>query len=383
MSLTAQIAGPVSKVLARLHRWYATAWVLSHVPLAAMDSTAVGRLRYALMMAHRIAPQRTKRLLQKISRCGQSTTAELFIELAAMATAIDQPDVASSQLGFARQMATNQETLDAAEKLLHVNRADAFQTLQSTLHSKVDALDLQHVGLVTLVPVSGKYLDLWALWLQQVRLHACRQIVVMSMDDAAHTALFGLPDVAVVDVREFFSWDAAGRLHPHTRGVLWYLRVLLLRDLVQRGHTVLVLDLDAIPVGDVQAMVSGMSGADVIAQKDHSIPMDVDRQLGFVLCCGFMLWRRRTAAVLALLDRFTRETAIERDDQLALNHLLAQRGIAKSNHDTAALQFESAGVRFTCPPETSVSRSLEGGSVVRHFHQTGKSVPEIRNALGL
>ncbi|MGI4853817.1 MAG: putative nucleotide-diphospho-sugar transferase [Janthinobacterium lividum] len=378
-----QVAGPASQVLARLHRWYDTAWVLTRIPLTALNDVAIGRLRYALMMAHRTSPLRTEQLLQRLVQRSAGTSAELQIELAAMATVVDLPDLAERLLSLARQQAKHPDTLDAAEKLLRLNRANASDTLRTTLHNKVTAPALQNAHLITLVPVSGKYLDLWDLWLQQLRIHACRQVIAMAMDDAAYTALSGQQDVAVVDVREFFSWNVAGRLHPHTRGVLWYLRVLLLRELVQLGHPVLVLDLDAIPVGDVQAMISGMSDADVVAQKDHSIPMDVDRQLGFVVCCGFMLWRRRTPAVDRLLDRFAQEAAIERDDQLALNHLLARQGIAKIGDETAGLQFESAGVRFTCPPEVLVSRSLDAGTVVRHFHQTGKGVPEIRNALGL
>lgn len=383
MSLALQISGPASKVLARLHRWYATAWLLAHLPLAELDETSIGRLRYALMMSNRTAPQRTERLLQNLIRRSGVVSAELYIELAAMATAVALPDLAATQLGWAQQKATHPETLDAAEKLLCLHRADAFDTLQGTLDAEIEAMALQDGGMLTLVPVSGKYLELWGLWLKQVRLHVCQQVVAMAMDDAAYAALSGQPNVAVVDVREFFSWGTGGRLHPYTRGVLWYLRVLLLRTLVQGGHPVLVLDLDAMPVGDVQAMLSNMPQADVVAQKDHSIPMDVDRQLGFVLCCGFMLWRRPTPAVLSLLDRFAREAAIERDDQLALNHLLARQGIVQKPPAESAMCFECAGVNFACPAESLVSRSLHRGDVVRHFHQTGESVAEIRDALSL
>lgn len=383
MSLVARAAGPVSQVLARLHRWYAAAWLLTRPPLAALDDTSIGRLRYALMMAHRTLPLRTETLLKTFSSHQQGLSAELRLELAAMATMADLPESAAQQLVWARQKATDPATLDAAEKLLQLNRAEARRTLQATLQGKLDGLGLEGAGLLTLVPVSGKYLELWRLWLPQVRLHACRQIVAMAMDDAAVAALQVDRDVAVVDVREFFSWDSAGRLHPHTRGVLWYLRVLLLRELVLRRHPVLVLDLDAVPVGDVQAMLSAMPTADVVAQIDHSIPMDVDRQLGFVLCCGFMLWRPRTPAALRLLDRFAQEAAIERDDQLALNHLLARQGIATRKEAGAKLVFESAGVCFACPDEALVSRDLTTGSVVRHFHQTGQTDPQLRTALGI
>jgi hypothetical protein len=171
-----------------------------------------------------------------------------------------------------------------------------------------------------------------------------------------------------VDCRAYFAWEN-GKLHAKTRGVLWFVRVLYLRALVQAGHNVLVLDLDAIPVGNVLPILSTMKDADVVAQLDHSIPMDVDRELGFVLCCGFMLWRH-TVAAMALLDRYAVIAQVERDDQLALNHLLARDGIVEKVTGADAMRFGSAGVQFACPDPSLVSRTLNSGSVVRHFHQT-------------
>ena len=372
-----------SRVFARLHRWHATAFVLSLVPLERLDTESMGRLTYALMMDHRRNSGRAHRLLHRVMRRNAGISPALRIELAAMATAVCASSLATKLLSSAAAAATDEGTLDAAQRLLAASRDASDGALQAKVAAHIDGLALPPGNdLLTLVPVSGKYLEFWQLWLQQVRRHVGGQVLALALDDAALTALSHEPDVSAVDAREFFAWNARGQMHPRTRGVLWFLRVLYLRDLVHRGHSVLVLDLDAIAVGDLQPMLANLPQADVVAQKDHSIPMDVDRQLGFVLCCGFMLWRP-TVASRRLLNRFAEETAVERDDQLALNHLLSRDGLTDRMEDTLCLRFQSAGVQFVCPDPSMVSRTLHRGSVVRHFQQQGKSVAELRSALGL
>ncbi len=382
MGLAVRAAGLFSRVLARLHRWYGAAWLLGHLPLATLDDTSTGRLRYALMMANKTQPARTRQLFERMLQSNSNLPARLLIELAAMATVTAQPaEAARLLLAATEDAAPGSHMADVAQKLLRVNMGIADGSLQTYLAAAITALALPVAAPVTLVPVSGKYLELWELWLGQVRKHVGRHVVAMAMDDAALAALLAEEDVSVIDVRQFFSWNEKGHLHPHTRGVLWYLRVLLLHSLVQKGHAVLVLDLDALPVGDLAPLLQEMRTADVVAQEDHSIPMDVDRQLGFVLCCGFMFWRPSPAAE-ALLRHYVLATAIERDDQLALNHLLTQEGIEPEEgpHDR---RFGSGDVCFMRPDPSLVSRSLHSGAIIRHFHQQGQSVEEIRSTLNL
>ncbi len=373
----------LSKILARLHRWYPAAWLLSRVPLTQLDATSIGRLSYALMMANRSSHGKTHALLASVVRRNSNTTPELRIELAAMATAVGDAALADTLLTHAAQTSTDAHTSNAAQRLLTVNRAFAGGSLTAQLREAVDALHLmQATEPLTLVPLSLRYFDLWQLWLKQVRKHVGGTVIVMAMDDPATAAAQLETDVTPLDMREFFAWDAKGSLHPRSRGVLWLLRVLVLRELVRRGHTTLVLDLDAIPVGDLAPMLANLPTADVVAQKDHSLPMDVDRHLGFVLCCGFMLWRP-TAAAIALLDRFVTETAMERDDQMALNHILAREGLGGRTEDAHSMSFRSAGAQFVCPDPSLVSRTLHSGSVVRHFQQEGKSIADLQQGLRL
>ncbi len=369
-----------SRILMRLHWWLATAWLLSKVPVASLDTYSVGRLRYALLMAHRAHGPACRRMLQHTIRRNKDADADVLIELAMMAVSIQEPDTARELLETSLARAENRYTADAARRLLAVQMASNDGTLRQRMRQRVDALPLPAGALLTLVPISSRYLELWQMWREQTQRYVQGVIVVIAMDDAALEALADVPGVAVLDAREFFAWSEDGRLHLHTRGVLWYLRVLLLQALVESGHPVLVLDLDAIAVGEVQPLLDAHPTADVIAQQDNSIPMDVNRDFGFVICCGFMLWRPTTNA-LALLRRYAAESAIERDDQLALNHLLARDGIADRTRDAGAMRFRSAYASFVCPDPSLVSRDLDTGTVIRHFHQTGKTPAELRLAI--
>jgi len=378
------VAAHLSKLLARMHLWYPTAAVLAQTPLRQLDKHSVGRLSYALMMAHGMRPGSATALFRRVVEDNSERTAELTLDLAEMATRIEEPALAEGFLADAEVRAAHENNAfaaDAARTLLMLSTALHDGSLDAGIRANVAAIAKDDTSPLVLVPLSGGYLQMFALWLQQVRKHIGPRVMVLAMDDAALDATRDLDGVQTVDCRAFFAWDN-GKLHARTRGVLWFVRVLYLRALVQAGHAVLVLDLDAIPVGDVLPLLASLTDADVVAQLDHSIPMDVDRELGFVLCCGFMLWRPTTAA-MALLDRYAAAAQVERDDQLALNHLLAKDGVVAKTNGADAMRFGSAGVQFACPDPALVSRALNTGSVVRHFHQTGQTIDELKAALGL
>lgn len=375
-------AVPLSKLLARLHLWYPAAVVLAQEPLTRLDMHSIGRLSYALMMGNRMRGGSADALFHRILQGNEDRSAELSISLAEMATRIQQPVVAERLLLDAVRLADNLFSQQAAECLLHTSQALQDGSLQAHVRSTVAALQLVPGERLVLVPLSSAYQDLFQLWLGQVRRHAGVRVVVLAMDAAALAFIADQSDLLPMDVSRHFAWGSAGKLQAQTRGVLWLLRTLYLRELVCAGHPTLVLDSDAMLVGHVWSMLSAFPGCDVIAQQDHSLPMDVDRQLGFVLCCGFMLWRP-TPAAQALLDRFVAAAEVERDDQMALNHLIAAEGILDKQEHPQGMRFASAGVVFACPSPSLVSRSLTSGSVVRHIHQQGQTVSDLSRALGV
>ncbi len=186
-----------------------------------------------------------------------------------------------------------------------------------------------------------------------------------------------------MDLSPYFGFDSAGRIDDYSKRHLWILRVFLLRALAARGHTVLSLDLDAVFVGDLAPLLATLPPADIVAQQDYSIPIDVARRLGFILCCGFLLIRP-SPTVLAFLDRYVEATAHELDDQTALNHLLLAAGLTNKQTNPTHMSFTSMGLRWVCPAPTLISRDIDYGTVLRHFQQTAPLDPtQLAQRLGI
>jgi hypothetical protein len=142
------------------------------------------------------------------------------------------------------------------------------------------------------------------------------------------------------------------------------------------------IDLDAMVLADLEGMLRGFAKVDIIAQQDYSIPVDVARKLGFVLCCGFMVFHP-TSATKAFLDRYAKRTIQELDDQLAINHMISEATISELTKTPGYFTFQSNGVSWLCPDKSLVSREISSGSCVRHFQQRGQTIAELRAQLGL
>ena len=188
--------------------------------------------------------------------------------------------------------------------------------------------------------------------------------------------------VPVVDLSPYFGFDQTGSVDDFSKRHLWVLRVLVLKELISRGHTVISLDLDAVLVGDLGQMLEALPISDIVAQRDYSIPLDVAHELGFVICCGFMLIRSNPA-IIAFMSRYAAQVTLEFDDQTALNHLLLEATVQNQTSTNAYMAFDSGGVSWVCPDTSLVSRDVGYGTVIRHFQQQGQSIEDLRRSLGL
>lgn len=235
---------------------------------------------------------------------------------------------------------------------------------------------------VIVVPLSGRYSQLFQLWKQQIDRHADGRLVVLAMDPQAREIALKHGPCEIVDLSPYFAFDAMGRVEDYSKRHLWVLRVLMLRELVSRGQTVISLDLDAVLVGDLAPMLQAMPNADIVAQRDHSIPVDVARKLGFIICCGFMHIRSNPATI-RFMQGYATQVILEMDDQTALNHLLLESGVRGSLTTNSYMAFSSAGVSWVCPDTSLVSRDVSYGAVIRHFQQQGHSIEDLQRCLGL
>jgi hypothetical protein len=108
----------------------------------------------------------------------------------------------------------------------------------------------------------------------------------------------------------------------------------------------------------------------------------VARRFGFILCCGFLVLRANDR-VVRFLDEYSARTALETDDQLAINHLLAENGVSGKLQTGRFTTFRSMGLSWLCPDSSLVSREISSGSVVRHFLLKDLDADDVTDALGL
>jgi len=231
------------------------------------------------------------------------------------------------------------------------------------------------------VPFSARYGDLFQFWKQQVDRHAEGTIAVLAMDAAAGEIAQQCGASNIIDLSPYFGFDAEGCVEDYSKRHLWVLRVLVLNELVSRGQNVISLDLDAVLVGNLEPMLQAMPNVDIVAQRDYSIPVDVARKLGFILCCGFMRIRSNPATI-RFMQSYATQVIVEMDDQTSLNHVLLEAGVRNRIAKKSFMAFESAGISWACPDPSLVSRDVRYGTVIRHFHAQAQSIEELKNHLG-
>lgn len=107
---------------------------------------------------------------------------------------------------------------------------------------------------------------------------------------------------------------------------LWLQRVLFFEYLLDRDVDFIHSDLDAVWKRDPRPLCFADSSLDLVFSQGTNYPSDIWRHWGFVLCCGFFAVRASPATVdffTAVRDRI----ALVGDDQVAVNHLLAESGV--------------------------------------------------------
>jgi hypothetical protein len=368
-------------VCARFSRWQAAVrCILGAGSLASLDDKSRGRLLYALMMCGPAAFSASTlgRLIRNQS--GKSSSVDSWLAGAAQRLG-NLPEA----IRLYRQASTSHgpyEGAPAASRMALLLEEIASGEAAIRIAELVDTLSLANGREIILVAFGAHHLPLFDEWLTQARSFAKGEVVAAGLDPSTVVELRSRIPGKVIDLSRYFSSGGTGKLHADSKHALWIVRTLLIRDLIRRDHRVLSIDLDAFLVGDVDRMLAGFPLADIIVQEDFSIPMDVARRLGFILCCGFM-YLRPAPATKAFLDRFVERTVVEMDDQLAINHMIYRAGISSLSRTQDGLSFESLGVRWLCPPRNMVSRDFSYGTVVRHFQQNGETIQAIRVKLGL
>lgn len=371
----------LGKILVRLSRWPEAAWVLCRIrPLWAADEGSVNRLVYVSLFV------RDKRWMKAefagLLRRELDHSAAHNLALATMAWRMDRTRLA--HLIF--QRTERRFPGDTGAAIAGREKLFLGQLLGGELREAL-AESLTRVGVdqataptICVVFLSTRYVDMYRLWLEQFRAFGTGHLIVCALD--AEAAVSARADVGsqMIDLSQYFVPDSKGELDLYGKRHLWIVRVMLLQLMLERGFDFISFDLDALPVSNLDAMFARLPKADVVVQKDYSIPVNVARKLGFVLCCGFLAVRSNGATV-ELFRRYSRRVAIELDDQHAINHLLEEAGVANQQSHAAYMSFSSMGVEWICPDASLVSRDIAYGSVVRHFQRVGQSIEELKRLI--
>lgn len=373
-----------SRIFARFGCWQTTVCVLSLVrPFVKLDDVSRGRLGYACSLARQ--NRRVRDLVANTIRRERNTSAATNLSLADIAWRLGARGLAQALAARVRKTTATPAQLSIAISQEQFARGIRDGSIVRKLESALDTAScaLKPESPIVIVTVSSQYLEMFALWKRQIDLHFGEgQLLVIALDEPATQTLQQIKGCTVLDLSSLFQFDRSGGMQDHNKRHLWVYRVTILKHLISHGYTVISLDVDAFLVGSLPRMLDALPSFEILAQRDRSIPMDVSRRLGFVLCCGFLMIRP-TPATVKFLTEYLSQTVLELDDQTALNHLLAKNPITNCVQEALFLSFQSRGISWGCPDPSLVSRDLNYGSVIRHFYGANQSLDEVMHRLGL
>ncbi len=374
----------LARLTGRLHLWLPTLWILG---LAAGSLSRLGggyqeRLSYAFLMCHN--HPRARRILAGLIRRELDSSSKNNLWLANMAWLLG-----ASRLSLLLYRRTDRDYPGQSDAKVASSVGDFLEGVISQRISRELAAVLGQTPLpqkgsrgVVLTIVSQRFFAVFEVWLRQIQKLTPYYPLVLALDKATVASLSERCECGVLDVSAYFRFDEHGRLDRASGNNLWILRVLVLREILMLGYDVVSLDVDAIVVGDLDGMLRSFPEADIVAQMDYSVPVDVARRFGFILCCGVMAFHSNQRTI-RFLDQYCARTALEQDDQLAINHLLAVAGLTNRVKTDRFTSFQSMNLTWLCPDPSLVSRDIDHGSVVRHFPLTERNADAVAKALGL
>lgn len=352
-------------------------------PFAKLDHVSRGRLGYACSLANQ--NRRVRNLAAKMITRERNTSAATNLSLADIAWRLGEGRLAQALAAHVRKDGATPAQLSIAASQEQFARGIRDGSIACTLRAALGraCCALKCDSPIVIVTVSSQYVEMFALWKRQLDLNLGEgQLLVIALDEAAAETLRQTNGCTVIDLSSLFQFDCSGSMEDHSKRHLWVYRVMILKDLISLGYTVISFDVDAFLVSSLPRMLDALPPFEILAQRDRSIPMDIARKLGFVLCCGFLMIRP-TPETVKLLAEYLSQTVLELDDQTALNHLLARNPITNRVQEDLFLSFQSRGISWVCPDPSLVSRDLNYGTVVRHFYAGKQSLDEVMRCLGL
>lgn len=159
---------------------------------------------------------------------------------------------------------------------------------------------------------------------------------------------------------------------------LWRNRLERVLHHLELGQEVTLCDLDAIPLKNLNTYIDRERG-DLISSQGTVFPKTAHNAWGFVLCCGFMVFRP-TIASKNLVKRALNYQAEKYTDQLALNNVLLQEQIEWSGFE-GTYTVRSMGRAISCSKTTisgTINQGILAGLSVRMLpHEKFRRLPNL------
>ncbi len=173
-------------------------------------------------------------------------------------------------------------------------------------------------------------------WLAHARAAGVARVLLLALDGAV-AARPAVPGCTVVPLA--FAGDL---------GALWLRRLDVFVLLAAAGIDFMHSDLDAVWLADARAECFADPTLDLVFSQGTFLPAQAHAAWGFVLCCGLFAVRAGPAAAGFLAAVRARAAAL-RDDQVAVNLLLAESGAAWTREaGEAPYRIAVHGRHFTC-----------------------------------
>lgn len=215
---------------------------------------------------------------------------------------------------------------------------------------------------------NADYIPVAENWLRALRaINMDRHAIVVALDKGA---------------RDAFSTDCVlyRPLPPNAQDLsaLWLHRIAVLREILSTGDAVIHSDSDAVwlrnPIPDIEHC-----GSSIVFSQGTVWPKDVHRVHGLVLCCGFF-YLAPNPDVLEFLEEVACRVELDRDDQIAVNRIVAERVGHWEIEDPYEIPFKDSRFIASRKPIRTRVAGKDGGEVglaVLPHHAYPRLVDEI------
>ncbi len=164
--------------------------------------------------------------------------------------------------------------------------------------------------------VSGPYLPLLDLWIRQSRGYMETAPTIVCTDVTAYEHCRN-SDLLTAEQPGNHDWSS--------RSAFWKSRFTVLRGHLENGTAIIHTDLDAFWCGRAADYLDDVT-EDLVFSREFGLPKHIVAKWGFVLCCGFFR-ANHTPSARAFFRLWQKHVEKHGDDQVALNTLLAARGV--------------------------------------------------------